>query len=308
MTWRKGNRLKLVPESQAEGETARIYREIKGALGIPQIDGTYQALAAYPNFLKLHWEVLRPIVHTQEFFSLGERMRADCYTRMHGYFEVPDLCTQVSNMEFSNGAREELTDTVELHNYCTPLLLLMMAAQFQAFDSPVGGEGPSTGPAEHPGFHQRSVVLVPEDKAPAVVHRCYEDIRRSFGLPFVPSFYLSIARWPDFLQLFWETLRPIVRSPVYEGCHYGSRETGFALVREFPQPVELNITQLSEAGMSDEDLGSIVRIVELFVGALSAIVLNVAAAKIGLEGGTRLSTAAPQAAPTTTKKESEQAA
>jgi hypothetical protein len=307
MTWRKGNRLKLVPESQAEGETAQIYREIKEALGIPHIDGTYQALAAYPQFLSLHWKALLPVVQTQEFFSLAERMRADCYTRMHGYFEIPDLYAQISNMAFSTGAREELAVVVDLHNYSSPLLLLMIAAQFHAFDSPVGQTGSRTRPAEHPEFRQR-VVLVPEENASSVVHRCYEDIKRSLGLPFAPSFYLSLARWPDFLQFFWDSLRPIVRSPVYEGCHYGSRETAFALVREFPEPFELNITQLSEAGISDEDIGSIVRILELFVSALTATVLNGAAAKIGMEGGTRISAPLEKVGPSGANKESERAA
>lgn len=285
MTWRKGNRLKLVPESLAQGQTAKIYQQIKEALGIRHIDGIYQALGAYPEFLALHWERFRPIVQTQEFFHLADRMRADCYTRMHGYFEIPDLG---ANLGVSSGTRKELAEVVDLHNYSNPLLLLMIAAQFQAFDSPVGQIENRTHPAEHSEFGP-IVALVPEENAPSVVHRCYEDTKRSLGLPFVPSFYLSVARWTDFLQLFCDSLRPIVRSPVYEGCHYGSRETAFALVRELPGKVELNIGELAEAGISDEDIGSIVRILELFVSALSATVLHVAAAKIGLEGGTRIS-------------------
>ncbi len=285
MTWRKGNRLKQVSESQAEGDIAEIYREMRESLGVPHVDGAYQALASYPEFLKLHWRALRPIVSTREFFELADRMRADCYTRMHGYFEIPDLNSRIGNMEFSTGARQELMEIVELHNYSSPLLLLLFAAQFQAFDSPVGQSGNSCTPAEHQEF-SGDVVLVPETNAPAVVHRCYEDVKRTLGLPFVPNFYMSIARWPDFLQLYWDTLRPITRSPVYEGCHYGARETAFALVREFPAPLEFSIGQLSEAGISDDDIGSIIRIVEMFVNAFSASVLNVATAKIALEGGT----------------------
>lgn len=307
MTWRKGNRLKLVPESQAQGQTASIYREMKDALGIPHIDGVYQAVAAYPQFLQLHWEGMRPIVSSQEFFNLAGRLRADSYTRMHGYFEIPDLCDQISNMQFSAGAREELTAVVDLYNYCSPLELLMIAAQFQAFDSAVGQYGTETRPAEHPHF-SRSPVPVSEDDASSALRRCFDDIKRSLGLPFVPSFYQCTARWPDFLQLLWDSLRPIVRSPVYEGCHYGSRETAFALVREFPRTVELNIAQLAEAGISDEDIGSIVRIMELFVSSLSATVLNVAAAKIALEGGTRVVGPVPKAGPSTTTSERHRAA
>lgn len=307
MTWRKGNRLKQVSEGQAEGDIAETYREMRKALGVPRVDGAYQALAAFPEFLKLHWRALQPIVSTQKFFELADRMRADCYTRMHGYFEIPDLGSRIGNMEFSTGAQQELMEVVELHNYSSPLLLLLFAAQFQAFDSPVGQSGDSSTPAEHPEF-SGDVVLVPETNAPAAVHRCYEDIKRTLGLSFVPNFYMSVARWPDFLQLYWDTLRPISRSPVYEGCHYGSRETAFTLVREFPAPLEFSIGQLSEAGISDDDIGSIIRILEMFVNAFSASALNVAAAKIALEGGTGRPAQSQKIEPSGAKSEKERAA
>jgi hypothetical protein len=307
MTWRKGNRLRLVPESQAEGRVAEIFSEMKHVLGIPCVDGTYQALAAYPKFLSLHWQALRPIVETAEFFALAERMRADCYTRMHGYFEIPDLYTHISNLGFSTRAREELANAVELYNYSLPLLLLMIAAQLQAFDSPVGQKGAGTHPPTHPVFEEK-LVTVPEQGAPAHIVRCYEEVKRAVSLPFVPDFYLSIARWPDFLREFWDTLKPILTSPVFEGCHYGERETAFALVREFPVPLELDIEQLADAGMGDEDIGSIIHILESFVDALSAMLLQIAAAKIALEGGTRASAPAQKAEPRGAKKGHEEAA
>lgn len=307
MTWRKGNRLRLVPESQAEGRTAEIFGEMKDLLGIPYVDRTYQALAAYPEFLSLHWQALRPILETKEFFTLAERLRADCYTRTHGYFDVRDLYTHVSDLGFSAGAREELVNAVELHNYSLPLLLLMIAAQLQAFDAPVGQNGTGTRPSAHPVFEE-NVVTVPEQGAPAHIVQCYEEVRRAINVPFVPNFYLSIARWPDFLQEFWRTLKPILLSPVFEGCHYGERETAFALVGEFPERLELDIEQLAEAGIADDDIASTVHILQSFVEAVSAMLLHVSVAKIALEGGTGVSAPVHKAEPQRTKKDHEEAA
>lgn len=286
MPWKKGNRLKLVSEDQAQGRTAEIFEEIKQALGIPQVNVAYEAFANYPLFLDLHWHVLQRVVETQEFFALADRLRADAYTRVHSYFDIPDLCTRAAEMNFSIGARMELTDVVDLWHYCEPVFLLMIAAQFQIFESSVGRDGGSSRPASHPVFSSRPIVIN-EEIATQPTRAILEEFKRMLRLPFVPIAYQCFARWPDFLKEYWQGLKAIVQSPVYEGCHYGVRETAFALTREFPLPVELTVTQLSEAGMKDDDIASVVRITELLVNALSGMTLNVAYAKISLEGGSR---------------------
>jgi hypothetical protein len=285
MPWKKGNRLKLVPESQARGRTLEIFEELKQALGIPEVTVVFQAYASYPTFLDLHWRALRPVVKTQQFFGLAERLRADSYTRIHSYFDIPDLCARVEEMKFSPGARDELTGVVDLWHYCEPAFLLIVAAQFQAFESTIGHKAEAIIPASHPVFTQRPIAI-DEETAPPATHAIYEDMRRTLHLPAVPVAYRNFARWPDFLQVYWKELKGLLQSPVYEGCHYGARETAFALTREFPEPVDLTVTQLSEAGLTDDDIASVVRITELFVNGLSALVLNISYAKISLEGGT----------------------
>ncbi|HYH01234.1 MAG TPA: halocarboxylic acid dehydrogenase DehI family protein [Terriglobales bacterium] len=286
MPWRKGHKLKLVPENQAQGRVREIFEEVKRTLGIPYLDDFYQALGAYPAFLEMHWKAVRPIAQSQQFFALAARLRADAYTRMHSYFEIPDLCARITDMQFSPGAREELTGVVELSHYSDPLMLLLVAAQFQAFESPFGQDELPRVPASHPVFSERP-CLIEEDTATPRVKKIYDEVKRAMDLPFTPLVFRATGRWPDFLTVYWETLRTILRSPVYEGCHYGVRESAFALTREFPSVIDLTLPQLTDAGIDDEQLASVVRICDLFVDALGSTVLNVSLAKIALEGGTR---------------------
>ena len=286
MPWRKGNKLKLVPENEADERTRQIYNEIRSAFGIPNVHLIFQAFAAYPAFLQLHWRALKPAVASKGFFELAERLRADAYTRMHNYFEVPDLCAQTAMVELSEGAKEELTRTVDLCHYSASLLLLVLAAQLQAFDTPVGQKTVGEKPSSHPTFADRP-ILVEDTGAPPQTRQIYEEMRHVFDLPIIPTEYRALARYPGFMKAYWDALRTVVQSPVYEGCHYGVRETAFALAREFPDSFDVNLSQLTEAGLSDEDVGSIVRIVEMLVNAMSGTALNVAFAKIGMEGGSR---------------------
>lgn len=280
MPWRKGLRLPLVGEDEARGRTQQIYDETKQSLGVPQVSVMFQALAAYPKFLDVFWRAVRPAVETRQFFRLGDRLRADAYTRIHNYFQVPDLRTRLA----ADGERQELSQTVELFHYVDPLLLLLSAAVTQAFARAVGQSVRENTKPEHPVFTD-CPPLIAEESAPSQIKAVYEDIKRTLDVPVVSTAYLALGRFPGFLESFWRVLKPIAQSALYTQSHAGVRETAWSLVREFPVRVELTSDYLSEAGVPDEDVAAVARMTELFVESLSRTVLNVSLAKIGLEGG-----------------------
>jgi len=296
MPWRKGQKLRVVSEREATGPVARIYQEIRESLGLPFVPAPFLVFAAVPKLLELEWEALRPFAQSSEFFALAERLRADGYTRVHSYFQIPDLCRQVEDLRFSTGARQELTSTIELLHYADALVLLLMTAQLQAFDRKLGkaasniGAGTSSGRAR---FNERP-LFIEEATAPGPTRKLYDEIKRTTAMPSVSSDYLAMARWPDFLAAYWQMMKPIVESPLYSMCTSGIRQDACEMARELPVPLSLTCDQLTDAGMADEDVGACVRITEMFVKNLSETLVNVAAAKIGLEGGT---TAAHQLTP-----------
>jgi hypothetical protein len=296
MTWKKGNRLPMVSEEHADGRTREIYGEIREALGLPHVNILFQAYGGYPEFLAAFWQIFKPIVTSGQFFELGERLRAYAYTCMHNYFEVPDLCREMTAMNFSEGAREELTEVTDMFLYSNPLLLLMTVTLIQALEGPVGSAVELT-QAEHPVFTRRP-VLVDEEAAPVPIKKIYEEMKHATEMPVVNSDFRAFARWPDFLKALWDTTKVLIESPVYQQGLNGLRETAWGLARELPGPVELSAATLQEAGVEEEEISSIVRITEVFVRGLSRMTLNVAVAKIGLEGGNRKSAAAqPSEAP-----------
>jgi hypothetical protein len=284
MPWKKGQRPKVITEHQATGSIASIYQEIREMLGLPYVPVPFQIFAAIPNFLELHWRAVRPLVATEEFFALGERLRADAYTRAHSYFRLPDLCDRIEDLRFSTGARREITDTIELLHHANPLVMLLMAAQLQAFDKKVGAPARATTPASPREKHERP-TLIEEDRAPAPTRKLYDDIKRTTGLPVVTTDYLVMARWPDYLAAYWQVMKPIVESPLYRECAAGVSETSWSLIHELPGELALTCGELTDGGVTDEDVGMAVRITEMFVKALAGMVLNISAAKISLEGG-----------------------
>lgn len=290
MAWKK-QKLRLVPESEADNTTSEIYADIKHALGIPYVNPMFQAYAAYPEYFQLLWKALRPALETREFFAAAERIAAESYTRVHNYLSVPNLSSKVQEMDFSLGAQEELKDVIDLYLYNNSVLLLICAAQMQAFENPAASARPATEPAEHPSHPERP-VLVQESNAPPETRKIYEDIKKTMGTPFLNTSYINFGRWPDFLRVYWETVKPVILTPLYEENRAGIQQSALALATELPRPLPLSPAQTEEAGVSPGDLNDVIQVTEFFLRLLSKQLLNIAFAKIGLEGGSHSTAAA----------------
>ena len=282
MTWRKGNRLRLVSETEADEATRQIFSEIKRALGVPRLELFYPALAVYPAFLRLHWDTVRQIAWSQELETAADRLRADAYTRAHNYFQIPDLSAHARMKPDGPG---DLAAVADFYDGVEPLLLTLACYQMQTLEGSAGQPGASVTP--HPPREPLPApsCAVEETSAPPALKKKYEEIRRTLGVPFVNPEYCAFACWPEFLNAYWDALRQMMGSPIYDECCYGLRSTAWTLASKLPGPAELSLEQLTDAGMTAEDVSSIARILELFVSNLSAQLLNIATAKIALEGG-----------------------
>jgi hypothetical protein len=177
---------------------------------------------------------------------------------------------------------------VELYSTNYPVLLLLCAAQAHAFENPeTTAEGKSR-PAEHDwagASRAQRPIQVEEESAPPATRRVYDDIKRTMGTPFLGTCYLSLGRWPEFLEEYWTALKPVLATARFEQNCRALRESALALAAELPQTLHLSMTELEEAGIGRDDVNTIVQSVDSFLDLLNKQTLNLAFAKIGLEGG-----------------------
>jgi hypothetical protein len=277
-------RLPLVCEADATGRTLEIYQEIKSALGVPHVNVIFQAYGAYPRFLDVMWKLMRPVVETREFFSKADRLGAEAYTWMHNYFSIPDLCDQIRQIHFSTGAQHELTDVVELFHYNNPLLLLIAAVQLQAFEDGPAKQRSAEAGADHPVFVVKPIKIT-EEAAPAPIRKIYDDIKRTLGVSYLNTDYQAFARWPDFLNVYWNALKPALISPLYGKSKASLRESALELASDFPNAPQLDVEHGYEFNLNNEEINGAIHITEEFLDGLSGLVLNVEFARIALEGG-----------------------
>ena len=281
MTWKRA-RPYLLTEKEASGRIGEIFDEIKQALGVPYVNMLFEALASYPAFFVLFWATAKPALHTQEFFIYSERLGAEAYTRMHNYFAVPPLRSNAAAANHSTEAQAELQETVELYHYNYSVLLLLVAALVYAFEHP-GTRIREGTPVAIDSRYLKQPILVEEDEAPLATRRIYDDIKRTLRTPFLNTCYMNFGRWPDFLGVFWESLKPLLRTPLYEHNRLALRDSALALASSLPKPLQLSNSQMEEAGVSAHDIDSVIQLSESFLNLTSKQALNISFAKIGLE-------------------------
>lgn len=284
MRWKRGSRLRLVSEADASPRTREIFAEVRESLGLPVVPLLYRAYAVFPDFLELHWQSFRSLIDSRQFFVLGARLAAECYTRAHNYFAVDDL----SGLEAETAANITLPlpHVLDYYQYLDPLLLLITAAQMQAFEGAAGGLIQEPENARHASFSVPPPLLS-DSQATVDVQRIWEERRRILELAFVSDEHRSLACWPVFYQRYWSELKDLLESPLYADCQYRLGESAMKLARELPVPIETAIPQLLEAGLDSDQLYGLVRVNEASLQALTALLLDATFARIGLEGGNR---------------------
>ncbi len=129
-------------------------------------------------------------------------------------------------------------------------------------------------------------MLVPEENASPLVRAIYEDIRRSLNIPVVTDDYLALARFPDFIQEYWKALKPNATTPLFGEYARRMGESANHHASELPaRAAILGAVARRRGDFDKDDIASIVHINEAFCATYAASVLNIAFARIGLDGG-----------------------
>jgi hypothetical protein len=272
-----------VDESNASPSLREIFADVRQSLGVPVVPLLYRAYAVFPRFLDVHWQTFRPMVSSRQFFMLGARLAAECYTRAHNYFAIGNLDSD--GLESTAAVTLPLAQVLDYYQYLDPLLLLISAAQMQAFEGPIGDSSAKPEPAQHPTFPVAPGV-VGDEEASTAVERIWNDRRRVLELAFTSDEHRALACWPEFYQSYWSAVKNLINSPLYADCQYRIGESALKLARELPGSFETTIPQLLEAGLDDQDVSSVARINEAFMQALTGLVLDITFARIAREGGT----------------------
>jgi hypothetical protein len=282
-------RLVIIQEEAASPAIGECFEEITAALGFPVVNVIFRAFAKYPRFLRLHWDFLRPNALTQDFFDKTEVIRRQARAVVGDTLGVGDHRAVLRMRGSSDDALKRVRDVLDFFLYCDPFLLLIASAlQSSLAGRPLAGK-----PWAHLLPHHTNptrfedIKLVELEQAPPQVQAIYRELQEAHGLPFVPSDYRALGRWPEFLALAWDDWKKKVRTPAYETGVRELNELAVALAVDLPFAFALSTQTLTTAGFTPFQISDILATVDLFQGLLPGLIIDIAAFKMGLEGGRR---------------------
>lgn len=265
---------KQVAEYEAEGETERVYHEIKQTLRVTGINMNFRTWAGYEKFFPAMWDAMRPVAETRDFEDAADRVRAEAVRAACdlGRLETP------SRASLGESQAYQIRAALDLYHYINPKLLVFTSAVELALD----GEQPERGgkastdveliergaPARM--YTMEMVSSEPEEES---IKELFEDIKQTLSLSSINSDYRTLALWPDYLAAGWKRLKPIIQGDEYKLASDNLRETARSLARSLPIPVALSRERVEELG---EDPDEIVKTTEKFERLLPSLIINIA--------------------------------
>ncbi|MBI4607875.1 MAG: hypothetical protein HY726_02560 [Candidatus Rokubacteria bacterium] len=280
-------KLVIIQEDEASEAVRECFDEITASLGFAVVNVIFRAFAKYPRFLRLQWDFLRPNALTQDFFDKTEVLRRQALAIVREHFTVGDHRAVLRMHGSSDDAIKEIKAVLDFFLYCDPFLLLMASAlQSSLAGKPLPGK-PWAHLLPHYTHPTRvlEVRLVEMDEAPPHLQTVYREIMKISALTFVASDYRALGRWPDYLELAWEEWKKKIPTPGYQREVRELNELAVALALDLPFPLAINAQTLKQAGFAPAQISDILLTADFFQGLLPGLITNIAAFKIGLEGG-----------------------
>ena len=86
----------------------------------------------------------------------------------------------------------------------------------------------------------------------------------------------------------------MISSPLFGENKHALRDSALALATDLPNAPQLTVEHMQEADLGADEISAAIHITEEFLDLLSGLILNIAFAKIGLEGGNRPAISTPR--------------
>lgn len=237
----------VMPDT-ADERIKPVYKDVQQTLRVPFINFIFRALANYPDYLIPAWSSLNTVLRTPAFEHEADRLRAKALLE-----PGPDA----SRINAAGlGDADQIRAFTDSIHYVLPKLLLIATAWSKGLtgenDQP-SVQASSASANSPPGIAEGTVkvqMVNPKDAA-APVKALFQDLKQAHNHPGVASYYRALGNWPEFLEVAWQNIRPVVNSAAYQKRRQDLIQDAETIVRELPLPTvappqELDAKQVEE--------------------------------------------------------------
>ena len=190
---------------QSASDVEQICREIKETLAVEKVPALYEAMSVFPAYLATSWRRYTTIM------TAGELVRADK--------ELVGFAAAIAqgNDYMISFQRERLKSCgVSNEQIVEALAVVDFFEGFDAFahalhvDSDLRPRPLMAGDMSLVDVDADVNVCYVVQSEDATVNRVYDEIKSSFGIPFIPNIFKALAHVPAALEVKWQAYRTIM--------------------------------------------------------------------------------------------------
>lgn len=289
---------KQLYEIDATGWRRGLYDDIKATFRAPFVNWIFRtATANEPEFVRYLWGQVKPLFDTRGFAQYSVEYRDAVLSAIEAENDLPRYRRE--DLDLAPSAYHTLVGQLATFDVVAPRLTVLFAVVDRSMsDTAVGAEPgdsyASTAPYPDHLDEQRGCppTMVGFDDIPDELSETLSDIREFHSLDEgLPSIYRCLAQWPDYLDVAWDDLAPVVRSGAFETAANTARARVTSFVESVPYEPHLSPTAIREAGFEDEIVDAMGGLFQQFNRDLADTIgpmLPLYAATVGAEGRRRL--------------------
>ena len=209
MSAQSGDPVPSIPESEAEGEIAALYADIRETLGVPVVNLIWRNLATIPNGLQWAWSTAKPLYASGAIYPEAYALRTEQKLLNLSALSVAAL----EAVGVTADGRETIRRILDSYDRSNPLNLIALLVLL----GELRGEKSAAGRVRADDARGTAVsgslpaLLALDEMTPttAALVQAVNRLGAGGNDHILVSMLRHLAHWPGYLALYWTSIAPL---------------------------------------------------------------------------------------------------
>lgn len=225
---------RLYEDNELTPELRRLYTDVRHSFDLPFVPSVFKACAGVPEYLKLMWNDLGPVVRSREFQSAGlaleELVRS---LAVSDGLRFSDQQRVLAAQKFTPDDIEQFAGIVNIFTRALPRMALFARLMQRGYS---GGQPGRVTSGKQISVLPRLITLhVPNERDAGLrVWLIYNDIKKSTGSNHVLSLLRAISPFPGYLASVWVDAKKTMRHDSFQLSRERIDKRALALITGLP--------------------------------------------------------------------------
>ncbi len=201
---------RLYEDRELSGDAVRIYSEVRSAFDLPYVPSLFKMLAGCPEYLRLAWRDLEPVVSSREFATTANAMEEFIRSRaISGGWRLGEQEKLLAGQKVSTADMPVLAGVVGVFARSLPRMLLFTRLLQRGFSG--GQRGRVSNGNQSPALSRLITLHIPGEKEAGLrTWLIYNDIKRTTGSTTVMDLFRVLTPYPGYLAAIWQDSKRVM--------------------------------------------------------------------------------------------------